>query len=146
MERGGGKVGRWTVFSALSGWVSGSSGLLYCLSRDELHPLLGGPAAGIQALRGCRCRWASIRSFGVLERISWDLVVGCLRRDPKDGLVKTRDGLAFQKWTSTPRWCTCYTPRLYSTGLGLGECPRVGSPHLQVISVIFHTSPRRGSG
>ena len=57
-------MGRWTVFSALSGWVSGSSGLLYCLSRDELHPLLGGPAAGIQALRGCRCRWASIRSFG----------------------------------------------------------------------------------
>eukprot|EP00976_Prorocentrum_cordatum_P080661 1184054-Prorocentrum_minimum.AAC.7 len=26
--------------------------------------------------------------FGVLERISCDLVVGCLRRDPKDGLVK----------------------------------------------------------
>eukprot|EP00976_Prorocentrum_cordatum_P115885 1196078-Prorocentrum_minimum.AAC.9 len=64
VERGGGKVGRWTVFSALSGWVLGSSGLLYCLSPDELHPLLGAPAAGIQALRGCHCRWASIRSFG----------------------------------------------------------------------------------
>eukprot|EP00959_Pyramimonas_sp_CCMP1952_P079322 1657761-Pyramimonas_sp.AAC.1 len=35
------EVGRWTVFSALSGWVSGFSGLLYYLSRDELHPLLG---------------------------------------------------------------------------------------------------------
>eukprot|EP00976_Prorocentrum_cordatum_P105836 1194338-Prorocentrum_minimum.AAC.2 len=31
--------------------------LLYCLSRDELHPLLGGPAAGMQALCGC-CRVA----------------------------------------------------------------------------------------
>eukprot|EP00976_Prorocentrum_cordatum_P115888 1196078-Prorocentrum_minimum.AAC.12 len=74
VERGGGRVGRWTVFSALIGWVSGSSGLLYCLSRDELHPLLGGPAAGIQALRGCRI--AGGPRFGVLERISWDLVVG----------------------------------------------------------------------
>ena len=35
--------------------------------------------------------------FGVLERISWDLVVGCLRRDPKDGLVKTRDGQAYSR-------------------------------------------------
>ena len=102
-------MGRWTVFSALSGWVSGSSGLLYCLSRDELHPLLLAPRRGYKR---CVVAVAGGPRFGVLERISCDLADGCLRRDPKDGLVKTRDGLAFQKWTSTPRWCTCYTPRL----------------------------------
>merc|ERR1719183_2849620 len=59
-----------------------------------------------------------------------------------------------QRWTSkNQRWPIIpemdqYTPlvyalhptAMYSTGLGLGECPRLGSPHLQVISVNFHFS------
>eukprot|EP00976_Prorocentrum_cordatum_P038457 782392-Prorocentrum_minimum.AAC.1 len=61
----------------------------------------------------------------LLERISWDLVVGCLRRDPKDGLVKTRDGLAFQRWTSTPRWCMYV---LHPTAMYYGARTRGVSP------------------